>query len=48
MVSAFADSETEAAAKRLGAEELLRKPFRRKELVDHTQKHIHSTSSRAV
>jgi len=34
MISAFADSETEAEAKRLGAEDLLRKPFRRQELVD--------------
>ena len=42
LISAFADSETEAEAKRLGAEDLLRKPFRRHELVAHAQKHIHS------
>jgi two-component system response regulator FlrC len=42
MISAFADSETEAEAKRLGAEELLRKPFRRQELVDYALRHIHS------
>ena len=40
MVSAFADSDTEAAAKRLGAEDLLRKPFRRQELVDQAQRCI--------
>jgi DNA-binding NtrC family response regulator len=34
MISAFADAQTEAEAKRLGAEDLLRKPFRRQELVD--------------
>src|SRR3954471_8678197 len=42
MISAFADSETEAEAKRMGAEELLRKPFRRQELVDHALRHLHS------
>jgi DNA-binding response OmpR family regulator len=42
MISAFADSETEAEAKRLGAEDLLRKPFRRQELVDHALRHMHS------
>lgn len=41
MISAFADSETEAEAKRMGAEDLLRKPFRRKELVDHALRHMH-------
>ena len=41
MISAFADSETEAEAKRLGAEDLLRKPFRRQELVDHALRYIH-------
>ena len=42
MISAFADSETEAEAKRMGAGDLLRKPFRRKELVDHALRHMHS------
>jgi DNA-binding NtrC family response regulator len=42
MISAFADSETEAEAKRMGAEELLRKPFRRQELVEHALQHLHS------
>jgi CheY-like chemotaxis protein len=40
MISAFADAETEAEAKRLGAEDLLRKPFRRQELVDHVLKYL--------
>jgi DNA-binding response OmpR family regulator len=35
MISAFADPNTEAAAKRLGARALLKKPFRRQELLDH-------------
>lgn len=48
MISAFADSETEAEAKRLGAEELLRKPFRRQELVDRAQRHMHSDSRRTI
>jgi DNA-binding NtrC family response regulator len=34
MVSAFADLQTEAAAKKLGAIGLLRKPFRRQQLLD--------------
>lgn len=44
MISAFADLETEAEAKRLGAEDLLRKPFRRQELVDHALRHMHSNT----
>jgi FixJ family two-component response regulator len=35
MISAFADACTEATAKRLGARGLLKKPFRRQELLDH-------------
>jgi DNA-binding response OmpR family regulator len=42
MISAFADPETEAEAKRLGADELLRKPFRRQALVDYAFRHTHS------
>jgi CheY-like chemotaxis protein len=34
MVSACADTDTEAAARRLGASGLLRKPFRRQDLID--------------
>jgi DNA-binding NtrC family response regulator len=34
MVSAFADSQTEAAAKKFGAIALLRKPFRRSQLLE--------------
>lgn len=34
MISAFADPHTEATAKRLGARALLKKPFRRQELLD--------------
>ena len=34
MISAFADAETEAAAKELGVLDLLRKPFRRQQLVE--------------
>jgi len=41
MISAFADPETEAEAKRLGAEDILRKPFRRQELIDHAIRHMH-------
>jgi DNA-binding response OmpR family regulator len=48
MISAFADSETEAEARRLGAEDLLRKPFRRQELVDRTFRHIHQLPRGAV
>jgi DNA-binding NtrC family response regulator len=33
MISAYADVNTEEAAKRLGALELLRKPFRRQQLI---------------
>jgi len=35
MISAFADADTEETAKRLGARALLRKPFRRQELLDY-------------
>src|SRR4051812_34489590 len=38
MVTAFADQETENAARELGALELLKKPFRRQELIDRTTK----------
>jgi DNA-binding response OmpR family regulator len=48
MISAFADLETEAEVKRLGAEDLLRKPFRRQELVDHAQRHIHPLPKGAI
>jgi DNA-binding NtrC family response regulator len=48
MISAFADSETEAEAKRLGAEGLLRKPFRRQEIVDHALRHIYTASKEEV
>ena len=41
MVSAFADADTEAAAKRLGAIGLLRKPFRRQQLVDEAGRFLH-------
>src|SRR5438876_12105875 len=34
MISAYADAETEAAAKHLGALELLNKPFRRRQLIE--------------
>jgi|SRR6185295_15297592 len=45
MISAFADPETEAAARRLGAEDLLRKPFRRQQLVEHASRFIQSTTN---
>ena len=35
MISAFADAHTEETARRLGACALLRKPFRRQELLDY-------------
>jgi DNA-binding response OmpR family regulator len=38
MISAFADKETERTARELGAVELLRKPFKRQELIDRTTK----------
>jgi DNA-binding NtrC family response regulator len=41
MVSACADTDTETAAKRLGASSLLRKPFRRQDLIDAVQQVIH-------
>ena len=44
MVSAFADQETEAAAKRLGVSALLRKPFRRQQLVDEAYRFLHTTA----
>ena len=34
MISAFADAHTEATARQLGARAFLRKPFRRRELLD--------------
>jgi DNA-binding response OmpR family regulator len=40
MISAFADRETETAVKELGALELLKKPFRRKELIDRATKAV--------
>ena len=40
MVSAFADAETEAKSKRLGARTLLRKPFRRQELLEEASRYI--------
>jgi len=48
LISALADSETEAEARRLGAGDLLRKPFRRQELVDHTFRQIHPPPRGAV
>jgi DNA-binding response OmpR family regulator len=36
MISAYTDTETEIAVKELGALGLLRKPFRRHELIDRT------------
>ena len=41
MISAFADANTEATAKRLGARALLKKPFRRQELLDHAFHALH-------
>ena len=41
MISAFADENTEAAAKRLGVRALLKKPFRRQELLDQTFQALH-------
>ena len=40
MISAFADRETETAVKELGALELLKKPFRRKDLIDRATKAV--------
>jgi DNA-binding response OmpR family regulator len=40
MVSAFADAATEATAKELGAIELLKKPLRRKDLIDRAARVI--------
>jgi DNA-binding NtrC family response regulator len=41
MVSAYADSRTEAAVVELGAAGLLRKPFRRQDLLDSVARAIH-------
>jgi DNA-binding NtrC family response regulator len=41
MVSAYADSGTEAEAARLGAAGLLRKPFRRQDLIRSVARAIH-------
>ena len=41
MVSAYADASTEAMAVRLGAAGLLRKPFRRQDLIDSVARAIH-------
>ena len=40
MISAFADQETETEARELGALELLKKPFRRQELIDRATKAV--------
>lgn len=40
MISAFADKETESAARELGALGLLKKPFRRQELIDRTTRAV--------
>jgi DNA-binding NtrC family response regulator len=42
LVSAFADTQTETTAKKFGAIALLRKPFRRQELIEHTARAIPS------
>jgi CheY-like chemotaxis protein len=42
LISAFTDSETEATARRLGVEDLLKKPFRRRDLVEHALRLIQS------
>jgi DNA-binding NtrC family response regulator len=39
MVSAFADAQTEAAATKLGAVALLKKPFRRRQLLEYASTH---------
>jgi DNA-binding NtrC family response regulator len=41
MVSAYADAATEATLAQLGAAGLLRKPFRRQDLIDSVAKAIH-------
>lgn len=41
MVSAYADASTEAKAVRLGAAGLLRKPFRRQDLIESVARAIH-------
>jgi two-component system phosphate regulon response regulator OmpR len=41
MVSAYTDSPTEAAAAQLGAAGLLRKPFRRQDLIESVARAIH-------
>jgi len=40
MISAFADAMVEAAVKRLGALDVLKKPIRRQELVERTAKAV--------
>ena len=40
MISAFADALVEAAVKRLGALDVLKKPIRRKDLIDRTAKAV--------
>jgi DNA-binding response OmpR family regulator len=40
MISAFADAATEARALELGAVELMRKPIRRRELIDRAAKAV--------
>lgn len=41
MVSAHADAQTEATAKKLGAVALLKKPFRRQQLLDYAALAMH-------
>jgi DNA-binding NtrC family response regulator len=45
MISAFADAETEVAAKQLGMLELLKKPIRRRQLVERTAQLLGKQSS---
>ena len=40
MISAYADIETEAAVKELGALGLLKKPFRRHDLIDRAKEAV--------
>jgi DNA-binding response OmpR family regulator len=40
MISAFADKDTETAVRELGALELLKKPFRRQELIDRATRAV--------
>ena len=48
MISAYADVETEEAAKRLGALELLRKPFRRQQLIHRASQALEDHPMRRV